>query len=454
MGTVRVAVVGSGPAGMYAAALLAQDDRVEAVDVIDANPTPFGLVRHGVAPDHHTTMSVAQVLTRTFELDTVRFFGNVTVGRQVSRAELLERYDVLVYAVGVDRDRDLHVPGVIGSLPLIEWYTGVPGSAALDLTTVRSAVVVGGGNVALDVARLLLLDAEELRRSAMPTDVLLAYAGAPVEQVHLVIRRSALDVKFSVPMLRELLAVPGLGTELDPPGLPPAPEEVSGVGGRQVAKRLSLFAEAAARTRAGEEGARRVVFHFGSRVVQVGPPGPDGAAQVRLERSGREPLLLASGLTVSAIGYHGTRVPGLPYDESTSTIPNVDGLVTGTEAGAEGREFVAGWAGRAPTGVIGTNRSESARTVATIWRTVATTGAPERRRPQVPDLADLLRGRGVAYVDADGWRRVEAAEREHGRARGAPQVRINDPVELHALAQQEQPPGRPRPGGRAAADGG
>ncbi|AXH97286.1 NADP oxidoreductase [Ornithinimicrobium avium] len=422
-------MVGSGPAGMYAAALLAQDERVDAVDVLDAHPTPFGLVRHGVAPDHHSTMSVAQVLTRTLELDGVRFFGNVTVGKDVSRAELLERYDVVVYAVGVDRDRELGVPGVVGSLPLIEWYTGLPGCPALDLSGVRSTVVVGGGNVALDVARLLLLDAAELRRSAMPDDVLLAYSGARVEQVHLVIRRSALDVKFSVPMLRELLAVPGLGTELDPPGLPPVPDDLSGVEGRQVAKRLSLFAEAAARTQERDDLSRLVVFHFGSEVVEVGPAGPDGAAEVVLERSGREPLVLTSGLTVSAIGYHGTRVPDLRYDESTSTIPNADGLVTGNEPGVAGREFVVGWAGRAPTGVIGTNRSEAARTVETIWRTVGEE-VPARPRPGVEDLAALLHGRGVRFVDADGWRRIEAAERERGVTREAPQVRINDPDEL------------------------
>lgn len=431
---MRVAIVGSGPAGMYAAAFLAEDERVAGVDVLDERPSPFGLVRHGVAPDHHKATSVAAVFARTLSLPQVRFFGNVDVGTDVSRAELLERYDLVIYAVGVDHDRELGIPGVVGALEMVDWYTGVPGARPFDLTGVTSAVVVGGGNVALDIARLLLLDREGLRGSTMPESALAAFEKAQVEQVHIVIRRTAVDVKFSIPELREILALPGVSIELDPDELPDPPTGETGIAARHTAKRLDLFRASADRAMADSP---RLVFHFGSQVSEAIPGEGRLLELVTLTRSGREALALPAQLVVSAIGFTGTRVPDVPYDETAHIVPNEDGLVTGNDPLVRGREFVVGWAGRGPTGVIGTNKGDAASTVATLWESVTANGTPWRPLPDVDNLANLLRARGIEVVDTEGWQRIDEAERALGSERKAPSVRINDLDELLRHARDE-----------------
>src|SRR3954463_3960218 len=432
---LRVAVVGAGPAGIYAADALTRQDAVPvAVDVLDRLPTPFGLVRHGIAPDHPKMRAIRETLHRSLDHPLVRFVGNVDVGVDISLDELRWHVDAVIYTYGASVDRHLGIegeelPGSLAATDLVAWYTGHPDAdrarVEAALAGVRSAVVIGVGNVALDVGRVLARAAAELEPTDMPQHVLDVLAAMPVEEVTVLGRRGPAQASFTTQELRELdglenatVLVDAADLELDP-----AAEERAAAD-RNVARNLAVLRGWA--DHVPEPGRTRLHLRFFARPVAL--IGEDRVTAVEVERTavdaeGRaagtgELDVLPADLVVRSVGYFGTPLPGLPVDERSGTVPHVAGRVLrdGTPAP---REDVAGGIKRGPSGVVGTNKHDAREPVAPLLADAAE-GVLTAEGP-VGDLVAELVARGVVPVLIDDWRAIDAAEvalgAEHGRAR-------------------------------------
>ncbi|WP_233517939.1 FAD-dependent oxidoreductase [Geodermatophilus marinus] len=444
---LRVAVVGAGPAGIYAAeALTRQDDVPVAVDLVDRLPTPFGLVRHGIAPDHLKMRAIRETLHRALEHPCVRFVGNVSIGTDVSCAELLEAVDAVIYTYGAALDRRLGIEGeeLLGSLAateLVAWYTGHPDAdrakveAALE--GVRDVVVVGVGNVALDVARVLVRTPEELDPTDMPQHVLDVLAAAPVERVTVLGRRGPVQATFTTKELDELGDVAGATVLVDPADLPgedePPPPD------RLVARNIGVLREFAGNT--PEPGRPTVTLRFFGRPVRLA--GEDRVTGVEVERTvvdedGRasgtgDVELVPADLVVRSVGYRGSGLPGLPVDESRGTVPHAAGRVLREGSPAPG-EYVAGWIKRGPTGVVGTNKHDARETVAALLEDVA--AGVLRPTGGRGDLVELLRARGADPVLLEDWRAIDAAEVALGAERGRARTTLHEWDSLLAAVRE------------------
>jgi NADPH-dependent glutamate synthase beta subunit-like oxidoreductase len=432
---LRVAVVGAGPAGIYAAeALTRQDDVPVAVDLIDRLPTPFGLVRHGIAPDHPKMRAIRDTLHRTLDHPRVRFVGNADVGVDITLDELRRHVDAVIYTYGASVDRHLGIPGeeLPGSLAatdLVAWYTGHPDAdrkrVESALAGVRSVVVVGVGNVALDVARVLARTADELEPTDMPQHVLDVLAAVPVEQITVLGRRGPAQATFTTQELRELGELDGATVLVDAADLElePAAEERASTD-RNVARNLAVLRGWV--DHAPEPGRTRLRLRFFGRPVRL--LGEDRVTGVEVERTavdgdGRamgtgELDVLPADLVVRSVGYRGIPLPGLPVDERTGTVPNDAGRVLRDGRLSPG-EYVAGWIKRGPSGVVGTNKHDARETVAALLEDAADGGL--RTAGPVGDLVQELVARGAEPVLLDDWRAIDAAEvalgATHGRAR-------------------------------------
>jgi NADPH-dependent glutamate synthase beta subunit-like oxidoreductase len=432
---LRVAVVGAGPAGIYAAeALTRQDDVPVAVDLIDRLPTPFGLVRHGIAPDHPKMRAIRDTLHRTLDHPLVRFVGNVDVGVDIPLDELRRHVDAVIYTYGASVDRHLGIPGeeLPGSLAatdLVAWYTGHPDAdrkrVESALAGVRSVVVVGVGNVALDVARVLARTADELEPTDMPQHVLDVLAAVPVEQITVLGRRGPAQATFTTQELRELGELDGATVLVDAADLElePAAEERASTD-RNVARNLAVLRGWV--DHAPEPGRTRLRLRFFGRPVRL--LGEDRVTGVEVERTavdgdGRamgtgELDVLPADLVIRSVGYRGIPLPGLPVDERTGTVPNDAGRVLRDGRLSPG-EYVAGWIKRGPSGVVGTNKHDARETVAALLEDAADGGL--RTAGPVGDLVQELVARGAEPVLLDDWRAIDAAEvalgATHGRAR-------------------------------------
>ncbi|WP_307848280.1 FAD-dependent oxidoreductase [Microbispora oryzae] len=435
--TLRVAIVGSGPAGIYTAeALLKQSAGPVEVDVLERLPTPYGLVRYGVAPDHTSIKSIAGYLRRVLESPGVRFLGGVELGRDVTVEELLGCYDAVVYCTGAMVDRRLGVPGEdlpgsVAATDFVNWYCGhpdvPPDRFALDAEDV---VVIGVGNVAVDVVRIMAKTAAELRETDVPEEVLERLAASRVRRLHMVGRRGAEHAKFTLKELREL-------GELGGADVLTFPEEVKvddlAALSRQVRGNVDVLQGWASRVPAGRP--RRLEVRFWLRPVEV--LGDSRVEGVRFERTrledGRvvgtgEFETIPAGMVMRSVGYQSVALPGVPFDTASMTVPNVAGKVTD-------RQYVAGWLKRGPTGVIGTNKSDGAETARTLLAEVKPGVAGGR-------IDDLLRARGVRPVTYEDWLAIEAAESGLAESlkRGERVKLVGRPAMLDALRR-----GRPAP---------
>lgn len=430
---VRVAVVGAGPSGIYAADELARLGL--AVDVLDRLPCPYGLLRYGVAPDHVKMKSLEASFRKVLERPSVRFLGGVELGTAVTVADLRAHYAAVVYATGAATDRRLGVPGedLAGSLSataFVGWYSGHPDAAPVRLgPDVRSVVVVGMGNVALDVARMLAKDAADLRATDVPDDVLDLLARSAVTDIHLVGRRGPRHARFTTKELREIGELPNVDVVVDPAELEsgedggPAP-----VADPVVERNHAILREWAGRPARGL--ARRVHVHFFRSPRRL--LGDGRVAGVELERTvvdgdGRahgtgEWEVIDAQVVLRSVGYRGVPLPGVPFDERTGTIPNDGGRVLRDGAVAPG-EYTVGWAKRGPSGVIGTNKADARDTVALVAADLAGLAA---RGPRGADLAARLTGRGLRVVGWPGWQAIEAAERADGSRSGRGRTKIAD----------------------------
>ncbi len=438
---LRVAVVGSGPAGFYAAdALLKSDDPPVEVDLIDRLPTPWGLVRLGVAPDHENIKAVSRAFEKTAARPGFRFFGNVEVGSSVSHAELAELYDAVVYTVGAQTDRRLGIPGedLPGSFAATEfvaWYNGHPDfqDREFDLSHER-AVVVGNGNVAIDCARMLALTPEELAPTDTTHEAADAIARAGVREIVMLGRRGPVQAAFTPPELKELGELAGAEPVVDPADLRlDAASEAELDADRERARRnFELLEEYAGRAPEGKP--RRIVLRF--LVSPVAILGEDRVEAVEIVRNelvaegGRivarptgETEVVPAGIVLRSVGYKGVALPGVPFDARSGTIPNEGGRVAGAE-----RTYVAGWIKRGPSGVIGTNKKDAAETVELLLadaRSGKLAGASNSLL-----LTDLLEEKGVHFVEYAGWQVIDAAERAAGEPLGRPRVKLTEWTKL------------------------
>ena len=461
----RVAIVGAGPAGFFAAeALLKGGDQV-AIDLINKLPAPYGLVRDGVAPDHQAIKSVARVYARILARDEVRYFGNVTLGEDVSVDELRARYDQIVYAVGAQSDRRLRIPGedLEGShaaFDFVGWYNGHPDfrGTRFDLGC-EQVVVIGNGNVAIDVARILLHSPDTLATTDIADHALAGLRGSRVRRVTVLGRRGPAQASFTNPELREFGRLEGISAEVDGRQLEldavsEAAIEDDAVKTRNMAT-LRGYAESAP-----GDGDRVVRFRFLVSPLEIVGEG-GRVAGVRIERNRLvaqddgymravgtgETEVVPCGMVIRSVGYRGKPLPGVAFDERRGIVPNEGGRVAAAADGGEivPGEYVVGWAKRGPSGVIGTNKADAAATVALMREDLEAgivaaprdgggAGASREADDERGDLADLLRKRGVPWVDHEGWKRLDDRETARGRAEGRPRVKFCTVAEMLEVA--------------------
>ena len=447
---LRVAIIGAGPAGIYAAdALTRQDDVPVSVDLIDRLPTPFGLVRHGIAPDHPKMRAIRETLHRSLDQPLVRFVGNVDIGVDLSLDELRAHVDAVVYTYGAALDRRLGIPGedLPGSLAatdVVAWYCGHPDAdrerIETALATARSVVVVGVGNVALDVARVLARAPEELEPTDMPQHVLDALAASPVEQVTILGRRGPAQASFTTQELRELDDMTAATVLVDPADLEldPASEERAAAD-RLVSRNLGVLRGWAGHVLdAGRIPLRLRFFRRPVRLVGEGRVTGLEVERTAVDGDGRamgtgELEVLPADLVVRSVGYRGTALPGLPLDERSGTVLHDGAGRVLRDGRTSPGEYVAGWIKRGPSGVVGTNKHDARETVDALLADAAD-GTLAVRGP-VDDLVRTLQARGAEPVLLEDWRAIDAAEVALGASRGRARTTLHERETLLAAVR-------------------
>jgi ferredoxin--NADP+ reductase len=435
---LRIAVIGSGPSGFYAAeALQKQKDFSVQIDMFDRLPAPYGLVRGGVAPDHQKIKSVVVVYEKVATALGFRFFGNVRLGKDIGIDDLLARYDQIVYAVGNESDRSLGIPGenLKGShsaTAFVGWYNGHPDfvGETFDLSR-ESAAVIGIGNVAMDVTRILAEDPESLAKTDIAEGAIKALRQSKIKTVWLLGRRGPAQAAYSPAEIQEIgelesadLIVDSKEAELDEASKPDYSDPAN--------KKNVDYVQAKAKLGAGTKS-RKVQLRFCVSPVEV--IGKDGrVSALKLEKnllsrdaSGAVKArgtgvfeTIPADLVFRSVGYRGIPIPGVPFDEKAGKIPNIEGRVVlaGTQNPLPG-QYVVGWAKRGPSGLIGTNRADS---VATVQKMIEDAKAgrfgpePTDRRPESTE--SLMAERGLRYVSFADWKRLDKIEIERGKAAG------------------------------------
>jgi ferredoxin--NADP+ reductase len=448
--TLRVAVVGSGPAGFYAAGqLLAHDPPVE-VDVFERLPTPWGLVRLGVAPDHPKIKSVSRAFEKIAQRPGFRFFGNVDVGRDLTHEELAELYDAVIYAYGAQADRRMGIPGedLPGSWAATEfvaWYNGHPDYQDLpfDLSAER-AVVVGNGNVAVDVARMLALTSEEISPTDTTDDAIAAILGSGIKEIVVLGRRGPVQAAFTTPELQELRELAGADLVVDPADLElDAASAAALADDTALARRnVEVLREVVAAPTTGKE--KRVVLRFCVSPVAIVGDGAveaveivhnelvaDEHGQIRAVPTD-EREVIPCGIVLRSVGYRGTALPGIPFDDARATIRNDLGRVLDDGGTPIPGVYCTGWIKRGPSGVIGTNKKDAAETVELLLADAEAGLLPPRRED---DIAEVLAGKGVVAVSYAGWEAIDAVECARGEDGGRPRVKLCRWEELLAAAE-------------------
>jgi ferredoxin--NADP+ reductase len=467
MTPIRIAIVGSGPAGFYAAGHLLKDgpENLE-VDMIERLPTPWGLVRSGVAPDHPKIKSVTRIYEKTAAHPRFRFFGGIELGREISHEELAERYHAIVYATGSPGDRPLGIPGedLPGShaaVDFVGWYNGHPDYCDhnFDLS-VKRAIVIGNGNVALDVARMLTLTHEELSVTDTADHALDALRESEIEEIVVVGRRGPAQAAFTNPELLELGELADADVIVDAEELERALAVEDPNMDPTAERNVRVLREYAARPAAGGTARearprRRIVLRFLASPIEILGEG-DGVRSVILGRNALKPSESGSlravptgeteeieaGLVLRAIGYRGVALPGVPFDERSATIPNQGGRVQSPD-GVKIGEYAVGWIKRGPSGVIGTNKKDAQETVDALLEDLAAGKLPTPADPDPERIEELLRLRHPALVTYEGWSEIDRHEQSLGEPHGRPRVKLTRIEHLLAVAAGETPDAEP-----------
>lgn len=452
---LRIAIVGAGPSGFFAAGALFQQKNVTVeIDMFDRLPAPFGLVRYGVAPDHQKIKSVTKVYERTAANPRFRFFGNVDFGADLTLDELRRHYDRVIFAVGAQADRRLNISGedLAGSISATEfvaWYNGHPDYVDLDVNLdIEDVLVVGVGNVAMDVARILAKTVEELQETDIADHALEKLAQSRVKNIYVVARRGPAQAKFTNAEVREFGELEHAEPIVDIEELKIDPLSAKEIENDNVSQRnIEILREFAEREPTGKP--RRVYFRFLVSPVELS--GEDGRVQeARLEINELRAVeggylnavgsgqfeTIPAGLVLRSVGYRGVPLPGVPYEQRSGTIPNREGRIYEPETGENiAGLYVVGWAKRGPSGVIGTNKPDAVETVERLLEDTAEVPGAEQSDPAA--IPALLRERQVAFVDMDGWRAIDSREIELGEPQGRPRVKLVHTEELLSAAGVE-----------------
>lgn len=450
-----VAIIGAGPSGFYAAgSLLSQKTVTLRVDMFDRLPTPFGLVRYGVAPDHQKIKSVSKVYERTAADSRFRFYGHVNFGTDITHDDLRQHYDAVIYAVGAQSDRKLNIPGEdfngsISATEFVAWYNGHPDYVDLAPTlNTENIVVVGVGNVAMDVARILAKTVDELHETDIADHALEVLAESRVKNIFVLSRRGPAQVKFTNPEIKEFgeLAnaepvVDAAELELDPLSAQEIAED------KEALRNLEILREFA--TRPPQSKDRKVHFRFLVSPVEILDDGAGNVGAVRIERNVLTPtadgylnargtgetFIIPAGMVMRSVGYKGLPLPDVPYEERSGTIYNKYGRVLdhATDTPVVG-EYVVGWAKRGPSGVIGTNKPDAAETVEHLLADLPNLTPALNASPV--SIEALLQSRGVTYVTIAGWRLLDQIETLRGTDSGRPRVKFTNTADmLQAIAE-------------------
>jgi ferredoxin--NADP+ reductase len=446
-----VAIVGAGPSGYFAAAALLKfaDGSVAAggpdvhVDMLEMLPTPWGLVRSGVAPDHPKIKTISAQFEKVSLDARFRFFGNIRVGEHVQAEELAQRYDAVVYAIGAQSDRPLGIPGEelpgsVAAVDFVGWYNAHPHFEDMtpDLSSGR-AIVVGNGNVALDVARILVSDPRELAKSDIADHALDLLHAQGVEEVVVIGRRGPLQATFTTMELRELgdlEAMADVDVIVDPADFDSITDDQLEAAGKNVKLNVKVLRGYTEKEPRGAK--RRIVFRFQTSPIEI-----KGDGRVEAVVLGRNELVdedgrivakdtgvreeLPAQLVVRAVGYRGIPTPGLPFDDRSGTIPHTDGRVDGSA-----NEYVVGWIKRGPSGVIGSNKKDSADTVATLLADLEGRELGEVGGDHGDTLVEWLLSRQPKLITDDHWKLIDAHERGAGEPHGRPRVKLTSVAEL------------------------
>jgi ferredoxin/flavodoxin---NADP+ reductase len=443
---LRVAIVGSGPAGFYTAEHVLKHEGTHAeVDMFDRLPTPYGLVRFGVAPDHPKIKSVIRVYEKTASRPEFRFFGNVEVGTDVTVEELRERYHAVVFAYGTSVDRHLGIPGedLSGShsaTEFVNWYNAHPDFAdhEFDLSCER-VVVIGNGNVAADVARMLALTRQELAETDTADHAIEALAGCGVKEIVVLGRRGPAQAAFTNPEVRELGEMTDADIDIDPAEMDLddlSREWLDSDGADPTNRRnVDIFTDFSQREPEGKN--KRIVMRFLRSPVEIQGDGKVErivVAKNKLERddSGRiraidtgERETIECGLVLRSIGYKGVPIEGIPFDDGRGLIHNDGGRIHDGSGEAAPGLYAVGWIKRGPSGVIGTNKKDAQETVDHLFADLEAGKVPEA--PLADDrgsIETLLDERKPDHVTFDGWQAIDAAEVEAGKPHGRPRVKF------------------------------
>ncbi|MDZ7707917.1 MAG: FAD-dependent oxidoreductase [Trueperaceae bacterium] len=446
---LRVVIVGAGPSGLFAAdALLKARDDVR-VDVFDRLPTPYGLVRYGVAPDHAKIKSVTKAFEKTCRDPRLRFFGNVDIGKDVTVDELRRYAHAVILAVGASSDRSLGVPGedLAGSLSATEfvaWYNGHPDYVDLNpRLDAPHVAVVGMGNVAVDVARILAKSVDELAVTDIADHAIEALAESRVEEISMLGRRGPAQAKWTTKELRELGELENADLYVDPAELELDAASAEAAESDAMTKRnLGLLADFAAQEPQGKPRKLHVRFF-------VSPVELHGEGRVERMTVGRNRLeereggylaavdtgereTLPADLVLRSVGYRGVATPGVPFDARRGVVPNEAGRVVDDDGRAVPGMYVAGWIKRGPSGVIGTNKADAVRTVEALLADPL----PEPEDASEAALPAMLASRGVSVVDFEGWLALDRAEVDAGSASGRPRVKVVTVADMLRQAQR------------------
>ena len=451
-GPLRVAVVGSGPAGFYAAGALLDAEVPVEVDMIERLPTPWGLVRLGVAPDHPKLKTVSRAFERIALKPGFRFFGNVEVGRDLTHRDLTRLYDAVIYAFGAQSDRRLGIPGeeLPGSwsaTELVAWYNGHPDFQELEFDlNVERAVVIGNGNVALDVARMLALIPEELATTDTTDPAIEAIGASAIRDIVVVGRRGPAQASWTTQELKELGELAGADVVVDPAELDlDAASEASLDHDTNSRRNMDVLRDFAAREPKGKPVTLRLRF-LASPIALHGDDRVESIELVRNRLEEQDGLLVAvptdehetleCGLVFRSVGYRGVGLPELPFEERRGTIRNELGRVVDAEGNQVARSYCAGWIKRGPTGIIGTNKKDATETVTQLLEDVHAGRVAHREEATADAVEALLAERDARAVMYPGWTSIDELERAAGEELGRPRVKLRTWKELLEGAEQ------------------
>jgi ferredoxin--NADP+ reductase len=450
---MRAAIVGSGPSGFYATEALIRSEPAVLVDMFERLPSPFGLVRSGVAPDHPKLKKAIGVYEKLAGSPEFRFLGNVTVGRDISVEELKNCYHAVVFTCGAETDRKLGIPGegLPGSHAATEfvgWYNGHPDYRDLEFDLSHdTAVVIGQGNVAADVCRILAKTVDELKHSDIAKHALEVLAESEIRDIHMIGRRGPAQAKFTHQELREFGELADCEPVVDPGDLElneASSEELADRNNKANLKSFEVLQSFAARPPPTRR--RRCRFHFLKSPLELKGEHRlervvlarnrlEGEPSRQVARATDESEELACGLLFRSIGYRGVAIPGVPFDEARGVFPNREGRIVDGEATVPGL-YTAGWIKRGPTGIIGTNRADSVATVNALLEDLPNFGATAK--PGADGLQDLFEQRGVRVINYADWQKIDTAEIQRGEPVGKPREKFTRVEEILSILDQPE----------------